>query len=310
MHHVPVNPVLDVRRAARGAEDPLVVRLVLAEQHRHVAGAVQPAQAQLLVLHPDHRGPRSAGHLPQARDGGPTGPRPGVPEPQRRQQMQPGLVRPPVVHGDLDQHVVGRRLGVLDEHVEVAVLGEDAGVQQLVLEIAATARPVGRHQVGVRVRRLWILVQELQVRMGRGAVQVEVVLLDVLAVVPLAVGQPEHPLLQQRVAAVPQRQREAQPLLVVADAGDAVLTPPVRPRPCLVMAEVRPGVPVAAVVLPDRAPLPLAQVRTPPAPRHPRLVRLYQPLPLRALARSRTGHSIAPHHSRWGSQQEQVATSG
>jgi hypothetical protein len=58
---------------------------------------------------------------------------------------------------------------------------------------------------------------------GRGAVQVEVVLLDVLAVVALAVGQPEHPLLQQRVPAVPQRQRETQPLLVVADAGDAVL---------------------------------------------------------------------------------------
>ena len=57
------------------------------------------------------------------------------------------------------------------------------------------------------------------------AVDVEVVLLHVLAVVALAVGEPEQPLLQDRVALVPQRQREAQPLLVVARC------PPARPRP-------------------------------------------------------------------------------
>src|SRR5262249_20054670 len=126
-----------------------------------------------------------------------------------------------------------------------------------------------------------ILVQELQVRMSRRAVQVEVVLLDVLPVVALGVGQPEHPLLQDRVAAVPQCQRETQPLPVVAHAGDAVLAPPVRPATRLIGGEVRPGVPAAAVVLPDPAPLPLAQVRPPLAPRPPRLVGLVQPPPLR-----------------------------
>ena len=152
--------------------------------------------------------------------------------------MQAGLVRAPVVHGDLDQQVLRRRLGVLDEHVEIAVLVEDAGVQQLVLEIVAAPRPAGRQEVAVRVLRLRVLVEELQVRMGGRAVEVEVVLLDVLAVVALGVGQAEQPLLQQRVTAVPQRQRKAQPLLVVADAGEAVLAPPVRPSAWLLASIV------------------------------------------------------------------------
>jgi hypothetical protein len=43
-----------------------------------------------------------------------------------------------------------------------------------------------------------------------GAVEIEVVLFDVLAVIPLAVAQPEQPLLEDRIAPVPQRQREAE----------------------------------------------------------------------------------------------------
>ncbi len=43
-------------------------------------------------------------------------------------------------------------------------------------------------------------------------VQVEVVLLDVLSVVPLTVGQAEQALLEDRVLPVPEREREAEPL--------------------------------------------------------------------------------------------------
>ena len=54
--------------------------------------------------------------------------------------MQLGRLGAAIVDGDLDQDVLGRRLGVLDEDVEVAVLVEDAGVEQLVLELAAAPR--------------------------------------------------------------------------------------------------------------------------------------------------------------------------
>src|SRR5690606_31501359 len=101
-------------------------------------------------------------------------------------------------------------------------------------------------------------------------------LLGVLAVVALGAGQPEDPLLEDRVAAVPQRQREAERLPVVAHPGQPVLVPPVRPGAGLVKREVVPGRAMLAVVLPDRPPGPLGQVRTPLPPRQLTLVGLPQ----------------------------------
>ena len=166
----------------------------------------------------------------------------------------------------LNENVLGRFLGILDEDVEVAVLVEDARVEQLVLELALAPAPVPVHEVGIRERRLRIFVEVLHVRVRRRAIEVEVVLLDVLAVITLAVGQAEEALLEDRVLAVPQRQGEAKPLLVVGDAGQTILAPAVGARARLVMGEVVPGVAAFAVVLADRAPLPFAQVRSPLLP--------------------------------------------
>ena len=177
--------------------------------------------------------------------------------------MQLGRLRAAVVDRDLDQDVFGRFLGVFDEHVEVAILVEDAGVEQFVLEFVAAAAAAGLDEIGVRKGRLRILVEVLHVRMGRRAVEVEVVLLDVLAVIAFAVGQAEQAFLEDRVLAVPQGQREAEPLLVVGDAGQAVLAPAVGAGAGLVVGEVVPGVAALAVVLADGAPLAFAEVRAP-----------------------------------------------
>src|SRR5262249_56106198 len=101
---------------------------------------------------------------------------------------------------------------------------------------------------------------------GGDRVQVPPVLLDILAVVALRPGQPEGALLQDRVAAVPQRQRQAQPLLDIAEPGQPVLAPAVGAGSGVVVRQVVPGLAVRAVVLPDRSPLPLPAVRPPPAP--------------------------------------------
>jgi len=50
-----------------------------------------------------------------------------------------------------------------------------------------------------------ILMEILHVGMGRSVVEIKVIFLYVLTVIPLAVGQPEEALLQDRVAAVPAR---------------------------------------------------------------------------------------------------------
>src|SRR5262249_47962690 len=107
-------------------------------------------------------------------------------------------------------------------------------------------------------------------------VEIEVVLLHVLAVVALAVGQPEQPFFQDRVAAVPQRQREAEPLPIVGDARQAIFAPSIGPGPSLVVSEIIPGVAPFAIVLPAGPPLPLAEVRPPPFPRTSMLPGLFE----------------------------------
>ena len=63
--------------------------------------------------------------------------------------------------------------------------------------------------------------------MRRQVVEVVVILLDVLAMVAFERSEAEEPLLENRVAAVPECGGEAEELIAVADAGDAVLAPAV-----------------------------------------------------------------------------------
>src|ERR1044071_7047971 len=103
--------------------------------------------------------------------------------------------------------------------------------------------------------------------MGRSTVQVEIVFLDVLAVIAFAVGQPEQALLENRILAVPERDRKTQPLLVVANSRKTVFPPAVGARAGLIKAEIVPGIPVVTVIFAHRPPLTLAQVRPPSSPR-------------------------------------------
>src|SRR5689334_16752670 len=99
--------------------------------------------------------------------------------------------------------------------------------------------------------------------MGRGAVKVVVILFDILAVVALRPGQPKQALLQNGVLLVPKGQRETQQLPPVADAQQSILAPAVSPATGLVVWKIVPGRAACAIVLPHRAPLPVAQVWPP-----------------------------------------------
>ena len=270
--HEVVDAVLDVRALVLlPREEPFVVGFVLGEEQRHVAVARQHERAQQRMRGGDRGGAGRPLDLLQVRlfgrpvrRGNP--PRPVVAEPQRRQEVQVGRVRSAVGRGDLHQDVVGRALGVLDEHVEVPVVVEDAGIEQLVLHVVARALAVRPYKVAVGIGRLRVLVEIFHVRVGRRAIEVEVVLLHVLAVVALAVGQPEEPLLEDGILAVPQGQAEAEALLVVGDAGDAVFAPAVGAGAGVIVGEEVPGVARFAVVLAHRAPLAFAEIRPPLLP--------------------------------------------
>jgi hypothetical protein len=99
------------------------------------------------------------------------------------------------------------------------------------------------------------------------AVKVVVILFDVLAVVAFAVGEAEESFLEDRIVAIPEREAEAEALLVVGIAGDAVFTPAIGARTSLIVREIVPGGAIVAVVFADGAPLAFAEVRTPTFPR-------------------------------------------
>ena len=261
-----VDAVLDVGGRVGRAEEALIVRLVLGEEQRRAAFAMQVIGSDLGFGRRDDAVARRRGVDFQGRPGRVGPPAPDVAEPQRGQEMKRGRVRPPIADADLDQDVGRPLLGIFDDDVEVAIVLEDAGIEQLVLHVLAATPTVRGDQVVVGVGLLRILVEELHVRMGGRAIEVEVVLLHVLAVIALAVGQAEHALLEDRVLAVPERQGKAETLPVVAQAGDAVLAPVIGARSRLIVGEVVPGVAVLAVVLPDRAPLPFAEIRPPLLP--------------------------------------------
>src|SRR5215475_7609953 len=102
--------------------------------------------------------------------------------------------------------------------------------------------------------------------MGGRAIDVEVILFDILTVVAFAVRQAEQTLLEDRILAVPQTDAQAEPLLVIADPGKTILSPVIRTGSGLVVAEIVPGITIRAVVLAHRPPLPFAQVRPPLSP--------------------------------------------
>ncbi len=102
--------------------------------------------------------------------------------------------------------------------------------------------------------------------MGRRVVEVEVTLLDVLAVVAFGVGHPEEPLFEKGVASVPQRERDADVLMTIAHPEEAIFVPAVGTGPRVVMGKVFPRRCVTAVVFADRTPCAFGEVRAPPIP--------------------------------------------
>ena len=206
-------------------------------------------------------------------------PGPGIAEPGGGQHMDGFGLRPGV--GDLDGHqqVIRAGLGVVHLGDPVPVIVERARIQQLILRLVPAPAGVGVDQVLVGVRALRVVVAPPVPGVAGDRVQVPPVLLDVLAVVALRAGQPERALLQDRIPPVPQRQPQAQPLLDVAEPGQPVLTPPVGLGPGMIMRQVIPRIAVRAVILPHRAPLPLAHIRPPPVPIGARLAQPVLQLP-------------------------------
>src|SRR5882724_1715791 len=204
-------------------------------------------------------------------------PRPGVSEPELREDVDGRRFWASVADRNLQQNVLRRRLCVLDEHIEVPVLIEDARVDQLAFGILSGANAVLLDQLSIGKCSLRVLVEHLQVRMRRCRIKVVIEFLDVFAMIGLAVGEAEETFLENRVLAVPERDRQTQALLIVAQARDPILAPAICATTRMIVAEVLPRVAAARIVFTHRSPLTFAEIRPPAAPGPVRAPSVFQP---------------------------------
>ena len=105
--------------------------------------------------------------------------------------MQTGGRRAAVRDREPDQDVVGRCLRVLRRHVPVPIAVKHPGVGQLVLRFAPAAPAVFLAERFIREFRVRVLIERLEIRVGRCGVDVEVNFFDVLRVVALRVREAE-----------------------------------------------------------------------------------------------------------------------
>ena len=151
-----VEGILGVLLTGHAVEPP-PVGLVLGEQQLRVAGVPVVATQQFVVGHD-----LPAAIPPQGRAGA-FAEGPDIAEPELRQHVNRRGVGPPIVYRDLQQDVVRCRFRVLHHDIEIPIVVEDAGVQQLVLRLIRSPMAVLLHQLGVGVGTLRVLVQQLQV---------------------------------------------------------------------------------------------------------------------------------------------------
>src|SRR5215831_14843275 len=103
--------------------------------------------------------------------------------------------------------------------------------------------------------------------MGWRAIQIEVVLLNVFAVVALAIGESKKAFFQNRVCSIPKSEGKAQRLLIIANASESVFSPTIGARASLIVREIIPSISVSAVIFANGSPLTFAEIGPPFFPR-------------------------------------------
>src|SRR3974390_3008340 len=92
------------------------------------------------------------------------------------------------------------------------------------------------------------------------SVEVIVKFLGIFAMIPLRVRQAENSFFQDWVLTIPQCERQAQPLLVIAESGDAVFAPAISAAASMVVRQIIPGRASRRIILANCAPLSLRQI--------------------------------------------------
>ena len=203
-------------------------------------------------------------------------PRPGVAEPDCRKQGQLSFGRTTIARRDFDQNIFDARFCVFGNNVEISVFVERARFEEFVLVVVLSPPAVFFYQLAVGEFALRIFVQALHIRVGRRGIEIEVVLLDVFAVIAFVAGEAEQPFLQNWIFAIPHRQGKTNKLAAVGNPHDSVFAPTIRSRTRVVMRKEIPGCAVLAVIFTHGAPLALGKIGTPTPPVRLSIPRFFQ----------------------------------
>ena len=164
-------------------------------------------------------------------------PVPKIAQPQRGDQAQLGFLGTAVDHANADQQIFRAGFGVIDKDVEVAVVVKDAGLHQLVFGLITTAAAVLLHQVPVGEFLLRVLVQPPHEAVGWGVELMKEIVLEVFAVVALAIGQAKGALFQDGITAIPKGETKTEQPLLITDAEQTVFSPAVAAHAGVLMGE-------------------------------------------------------------------------
>ena len=140
-------------------------------------------------------------------------PCPCIAEPKRGKNSERGRLGAAIDDPQADRHVVRRGFGIFEEHIEVAAVVENAGIDEFVFRLQARAAGIFFDQLAVGKLGLRVVVEMVEV------------VLDVLTVVALRVRQAEGALFEDGILAVPERGRKAQQAVFIRNTEQTILAP-------------------------------------------------------------------------------------
>src|SRR5215469_15161838 len=115
-------------------------------------------------------------------------PSPRITKPKMREKMNDRGFRSAVSRRNLNENIVRAALGVFHKNIEITVIIENPGIDQLVFRIQFSSAPIFSHQRGIGELPLRILIENLEIRMRGSRIQVVIELLDILAVISFFAG--------------------------------------------------------------------------------------------------------------------------
>src|SRR5260370_2280030 len=264
-----IGAIFDIGTGVWNAIEPFHIGLLLAGEQVRRALAIQPALPIVIMLGLDYgigwgrglifvfaqRGTRQTWM-----------PRPGGAEPECMQPVQRCRFGSSVDDGDVYEDILRGSFGVFNVHVEITIIVEYTCVNQLIFGHAAPAPAILLYQVSIGVLGLGLFIQVFHIAVGRSVVTLVLLLFDVFPAVALWPGQPKEAFFQDRIAPVPERQREADVLQAVAYSRYSAFTPTGGPGARVRMRHVVPGGAIWTVVRAHSSPRALTHLRAPPFP--------------------------------------------